>query len=177
VWQYWVHFIHVAVRVNLRWYNYHLSLDQLERIFRVLLRNGVDLEVCCFQHSPVRGRIFNSQGINDPEAINILRTRHQSMLSHGKESNDSTTDSELPSGTNSQVEEGQWKEHHSLTAVVQDIFNTKEKSDGANELLELVARLQTDKEYANQARSKVSQKKARRREKAMRNEGRKVRRC
>lgn len=170
VWQDWVHFAHETL-CDGAW---SIDRPRLERIFRLLLQNCVDLEVCCLQQSLVWDRIFDSQGINSKETREILKDCQYRMLSHGKESRGLTSDAGLPLMSN-HVEEEQWKEHHCLTAVIQDIFNTKEKPDGANELLELVAKLKADKRCADQSGS-GSQKQAPRRKKRRGKESKKVQR-
>jgi hypothetical protein len=173
VWQYWVHSSHEVVRKSPNWYTDHCR-PRLERIFKLFLEKGVDVNVCCLQQACVWNRIFDIQGISRNGSTIDLEAHQHRMLSHGKKSCGSASGTASPPGMNNQAEEEQWKESHSLTAVIQEIFKTEEKPDGANELLELIAKLKADKERAGQVGSSVSQKKAPRRKKRRGKESKEV---
>ena len=144
VWQYWVHFVHVLVHRNSDWYIGH-ALSRLEKIFRLLLRSRVDLSVCCFQYSRIWESVYNIEGING-DLDTSLRKRRSALAIHGEAVRRSNTN-EVRSPLLADNMEQLRKEHHSLAAVIKDVFNTQDKPEGANELLRLLTKLEANDHY------------------------------
>jgi hypothetical protein len=154
VWQYWLHFVHVLVHRNSGWYIGY-ALSRLESIFKLLLRNSVDLNACCFQYSQVWGSVYNLEGIHDGDIDTNLRKRRKALAIHGEAVKLSNSNEVLSPWLAKRVEKLR-KERHSLTAVIEDVFDTKDNPEGANELLGLIAKLEGNDFSARQRRSAPS---------------------
>jgi len=191
IWEYFVHYLH-AVRY------WPPVLAPLKRTVRLFLERGVPLDFCCINDPKVWNCVYTAREDPKPQTdypgIEYLRKKfvRHSKDEHTRGRRSSQEAGELkrlhPSssvkakgsksllGSSPMIEpelpkeQRSFKERHSLTAVLKDCLETKDDPHGADELLELIAKLREEKNQLQAAQHQVEagpseKKKARRRNK------------
>jgi hypothetical protein len=137
LWQYWLHAVHTEFQVKRLWGYDITMLSYLKNIFVIFLECGADVDVCCLEDAHAWRVIY-------PEySADSFQYKRNELIAHGNvESAEKTEDSQA-SG-NSITNGASFKELHSLTTVIKNIFNTQNDPTGAAELLEIIAKHKTE---------------------------------
>jgi hypothetical protein len=146
IWQYWVHYMHCYDSYGQTGVK---MLPAIERIFKSMLNCGVDLHVCCIMDSKIWENVYSEEEMRGGRLLRDCAIVRHHLTIHS-ESEDGIGDKSL------------WrpfKEIHSLSAVITDIFNTEQDPHGADELLEYIATLKDQKESSSYGGAGVGQRK------------------
>ncbi len=139
LWQYWIHSLHSRIPKE----NKRLRDDYkaaLIRVFRLFLRRGVDLYVCCIKDFQVWENLYATEHLH-PWVVEL----RDALIKHSKHQGFHEIGNSPVIGAEAIEEQNSFEQLHCLTAVVKDCFNTEEDPYGADELLDLIAKLKTDK--------------------------------